>query len=169
MEVTFTFFLLEFLKQIWYPCISGVIWNDPQSMWKMYFSREAICIFIWKAPKSKTFIFGSFFILKIITCFFLWNAPFFWQKIGKISNKNAYGLTRKIHLSPAIRGISNYPALRGPRIKWIGYYLIYGSIRFIIIVVNVFVPFVAVYSRFTTGCPLPKIKPYRTIRDKSST
>jgi len=50
-------------------------------MWKMYFSREAICILFWNAPKSNTFIFGSFFHLQTSHVFFLWNAPIFYVRI----------------------------------------------------------------------------------------
>ena len=38
-----------------YFIIRDVIWNAPKSMWKMYFSRDDICILFWNAPKSKTF------------------------------------------------------------------------------------------------------------------
>ena len=46
-------------------------------MWKMYFSREAICILFWNAPKSKTFIFGSFLAFKQVTCCFFEMPRFF--------------------------------------------------------------------------------------------
>ena len=36
-------------------------------MWKMLLSCDGICIFIWNAPKSKTFNFSSFSVLKLIT------------------------------------------------------------------------------------------------------
>ena len=48
----------------------GIIWNAPKSMWKMYFSREAICILFWNAPNSNNFSFGSFLVLKLVTCLF---------------------------------------------------------------------------------------------------
>ena len=52
------------------PEIRGVSWNAPKSVWKMYFSREAICILFWNAPNSNNFIFGSFLVLKLVTCLF---------------------------------------------------------------------------------------------------
>ena len=48
--------------------IRGVIWNAPKSMWKMILSCDCICPFIWNAPKSKNLIFGSFSVLKLVTC-----------------------------------------------------------------------------------------------------
>ena len=46
------------------------IMKCPKNMWKMYFSREAICILFWNAPNSNNFIFGSFLVLKLVTCLF---------------------------------------------------------------------------------------------------
>ena len=46
------------------------LWNTPKSMWKMYFSRKAICILFWNASNLNNFIFGSFLVLKLVTCLF---------------------------------------------------------------------------------------------------
>ena len=48
--------------------LCGVIWKSPKSMWKMYFSREAICKFFWNAPNSNT---SSISIRNLITWFYM--------------------------------------------------------------------------------------------------
>ena len=48
--------------------IRWVTWNAPKSMWKMILSCDRICLKFWNAPKSNNFIFGSFSVLKSITC-----------------------------------------------------------------------------------------------------
>ena len=72
--------------------------------------------FFWNAPKSKNFIFGSFSVFKLITCFFyaplsyvrnFWNAPFFPFSESKIRKwgikkardqfKNRKGTENEIH------------------------------------------------------------------------
>ena len=54
-------------------------------MWKMIFSCDGIWPFIWNAPKSRNFIFGSFSVLKLITCLFFEMPHFshFQNQIGK--------------------------------------------------------------------------------------
>ena len=46
-----------------------VILNAPKSMWMMILSYDGICISFWNVSKSKNFIFGSFLVSKLITCF----------------------------------------------------------------------------------------------------
>ena len=101
--------------------VREVIWNAPKSMWKMIFSCDSICIIIWNAPKSKNLIFGSFSVLKLITCQ-LFEMPHFSFLILKIiqirrkwnssilghSNKWANVITWQNHLSHAFWGISYY-------------------------------------------------------------
>ena len=69
-------------------CIRGVSWNAPKTMWRRYFSRESYAYFSWNAPKSKIFIFGSFLVLKLITCFFLEMPHFSYLilKMGKMGH-----------------------------------------------------------------------------------
>ena len=50
--------------------IREVIWNAPKSMWKIYFSRDGICLFFWNAQNSKNFSFSLFFVRILITCSF---------------------------------------------------------------------------------------------------
>ena len=40
--------------------IRGVLWNAREGMWKIYLSRDGICIFFWNAQNSSTFSFSLF-------------------------------------------------------------------------------------------------------------
>ena len=62
------------------PDIRGVPWNAPKSMWKMYFSREAIMHFILKCPKFEQFHFRFISRFKTSHVLFFRNAPFFYTK-----------------------------------------------------------------------------------------
>ena len=48
-----------------------VAYNAPKSVWNRILSCDDICIFLWNAPKSNTFIFGPFPGIKIFHVIFL--------------------------------------------------------------------------------------------------
>ena len=50
--------------------LGEVSWNSPKSMWKLYFSRDGICIF-WNASKPKEFHFRFLFCFQIDHVLFL--------------------------------------------------------------------------------------------------
>ena len=54
----------KFSKWFWFNDM-GVLWNTPKSMWKIYFSRDAICIFL-NAP----------FQFRLLFCFKNWSRVF---------------------------------------------------------------------------------------------
>ena len=57
-------------------CTRGIM-KCPKKHVKDIFSHDGICICFSNAPKSNNFIFDSFFVLKLIRCFFLKCPNFF--------------------------------------------------------------------------------------------
>ena len=94
----------------------------------MILSCDSICIIFWNAPKSNKFIFGSFSVLKLITCqffemlhFICWKilkCPFFsirfWNGrwgISIISNIWKWGISKKLTRD-------QFLTKKEPKIKW---------------------------------------------------
>ena len=82
-----------------------VLWNAPKSMWKIYFSRDGICIFL-KCHKIEEFHIRFLFCLKIdhvLIC------------LHTLCNR--YAITWKIYLSHAFWGISYYLPYKNNRFR----------------------------------------------------
>ena len=70
-----------------YDWLRGELWNAPKSMWKIYFSRDGLCIFL----RNALFHFRFIFPFKLIMCIFLGIS----KKKTKIKK---WGISRKMHV-----------------------------------------------------------------------
>ena len=98
--------------------IRMVSWNARKSMWKIYFSRDGICICFWNAPKSNNFIFGSFSAFLKCPIFPIW----FWNgKNGAFRKKSNPYMVRKLGISKKMHVI-NFKTGKEPKMKFFDFW-----------------------------------------------
>ena len=98
---------IEYKARNCFPGYTGVTWNAPKRLWRMYFARDGICICFWNAPKSNIIHFWWFSCFNIGHMLFSRNAPLFmfedfemphFKCPSRFSNIKKWGISRKKHV-----------------------------------------------------------------------